>query len=183
MYIPSGKELIDPFKCLEAGGIREGMKVADFGCGTLGHYIFAAAQAVGPTGKVYAVDILKSVLSGIEGRIRMEGVTNVETVWGDIERMNGIKLPDGLLDMALVINNLFLSKQKDMLIKEPMRMLKSGGSMVIADWKPSGVGFGPDPAVRVGMDEGKKLAADAGLTFEKEFVPGPYHWGFVCRKP
>jgi ubiquinone/menaquinone biosynthesis C-methylase UbiE len=183
MYIPTGKELIDPFKVLEEGGIREGMKVADFGCGTLGHYVFAAAKLVGSTGKVYAIDILKSVLNGIESRMKMEGTTNVEMIWGDMERINGIKLPDGALDMGLVINNLFLSKHKDMLIKEPTRMVRSGGTVVIADWKPAGVGFGPDPSVRVSMDEAKKLALEAGLVIEKEFVPGPYHYGFVCRKP
>lgn len=183
MYIPTGKELIDPFKVLEEGGIREGMTVADFGCGTLGHYIFAAAKMVGPSGKVYAIDILKSVLNGIESRMKMEGTTNVEMVWGDIERLNGIRLPDGILDIGMVINNLFLSKQKDMLIKEPTRMVKSGGTMIIVDWKPSGVGFGPDPATRVGMEEAKQLALGAGLTIVKDFVPGPYHYGFICKKP
>src|ERR1700675_3615040 len=97
-YIPTGKELIDPFKVLEEAGLGADMKVADFGCGTLGHYVFAASRLVGPGGKVYAIDILKSVLDGIESMMRIERVTNVETVWGDLERVGGIKLADGLLD-------------------------------------------------------------------------------------
>src|SRR5688572_25312489 len=107
-YIPTGKELIDPFKILEDAGIRSDMKIADFGCGTLGHYVFAASKLVGNGGKVYAIDILKSVLGGVESMIKMENVTNVELVWGDLERLGGVKLPDGLLDIGLLINNLYL---------------------------------------------------------------------------
>ena len=183
VYIPTGKELIDPFKLLEEAGIRGGMKVADFGCGTLGHYVFPASQMVGPEGKVYAVDILKSVLSGIQGRIKMEGSTNVETVWGDLERVGGINLPDNSLDIGLLVNNLFLSKQQLEMTKECARMVKPGGKLVIADWKPSAGGIGPDPASRVSADAAKKLGLDAGLILEKEFEPGKFHYGFVYRKP
>src|SRR5512143_268188 len=144
MYIPTGKELIDPFKVLQEAGIRSGMSVADFGCGTLGHYVFPAAQLVGPDGKVYAVDILKSVLGGIESRTKLEGATNVITVWGDLERINGIKLDDGMMDIGLIINNLFLSKQQDTMVKECVRMVKHGGKVVFVDWKPTGSNFGPD---------------------------------------
>ncbi len=182
MYIPTGKELIDPLKLLEVAGIRNGMTVADFGCGTLGHYVFIAAQLVGPNGKVYAVDILKSVLAGVESRMRIEGVTNVATVWGDLERVNGVKLADESVDVGLLINNLFLSKQREMMIKESARMVKHGGKMVFVDWKIGGASFGPDPAMRVSIEDAKKLAEGAGLTFEKDLTPGPYHYGFVCVK-
>lgn len=181
-YLPTGNELIDPFKLLEQAGIRGGMKVADFGCGTLGHYVFPAGRMVGKDGKVYAIDILKSVLGGIASRIKLEGAANVETIWGDLERVGGISLPDGSIDMGLLINNLFLSKHQPEMVKECTRMVKSGGIMVIADWKPSAAGFGPDPATRVGADVAKKLGLDAGLVLEKEFEPGKYHYGFVFKK-
>lgn len=183
MYIPTGKELIDPFKLLEEAGVRAAMKVADFGCGTLGHYVFPASQMVGQHGKVYAIDILKSVLGGISNRIKQEGATNVEVIWGDLERVGGISLPDNSLDIGLLVNNLFLSKQQAVMIKECTRMVKQGGKMLIADWKPTATGIGPDAAVRVGADAAKKMAADIGLIFERDIDPGKHHWGFLCRKP
>jgi len=183
MYLPTGKELIDPFKLLEEAGIRNNMVVADFGCGTLGHYVFPAAQLVGKDGKVYAIDILKSVLGGIESRMKLENATNVEPVWGDLERMNGIRLPDGVIDIGLLVNNLFLSKQQELMVKECARMVKHGGKMVFADWKPAGASFGPMPESRVSAEDAKKLAIAAGLNITKDFVPGPHHWGFVCTKP
>lgn len=183
MYIPTGKELIDPFKVLQEAGIRSGMIVADFGCGTLGHYVFPAAQLVGPEGKVYAVDILKSVLGGIESRMKLEGAMNVVTVWGDLERAGGIKLPGGMMDIGLIINNLFLSKQQDAMVKECVRMVKRGGRVVFVDWKTTGSNFGPDHATRVSVEAAKGLALAAGLAIDKDFVPGPYHYGFICTKP
>lgn len=182
-YIPTGRELIDPFKVLEEGGIRADMKVADFGCGTLGHYVFAASKLVGPGGKVYAVDILKSVLNGIESMIKMERVANVETVWGDLERVGGVKLADGILDIGMLINNLYLSKQQAEMVKECVRMVKPGGTFVLVDWKPTGATFGPDPKSRVGADVAMRLGLDAGLSLVKEFEPGSYHYGFIFRKP
>lgn len=182
-YIPTGKELINPFNVLEQAGIRAGMKVADFGCGTLGHYVFPASRLVGPEGKVYAIDILKSVLSGIESRVKLEGATNIELVWGDLERDNGIRLPDGSLDIGLLINNLFLSKQQEQMMKECVRMVRRGGKFVLIDWKPTAVSFGPEVGSRVSVDEGKRLGEGAGLRLEKQFEPGDHHWGLVYVKP
>ena len=182
-YIPTGKELIDPFKILEEAGIRSDMKVADFGCGTLGHYVFAASQLVGLGGRVYAIDILKSVLNGVESMIKVNNVTNIELVWGDLERLGGVKLPDGLLDIGLLINNLYLSKQQEMMVKECVRMVKPGGTFVLVDWKPTGATFGPDPKTRVSAEAALKLGLTAGLQLVKELVPGPYHYGFIFKKP
>jgi ubiquinone/menaquinone biosynthesis C-methylase UbiE len=180
--LPTGRELIDPDKVLLAGGVTEGIVVADFGCGTLGHYIFPAAHMVGATGKVYAVDILKSVLESIESRIKLEAVGNVVVVRGDLEREHGVPLADGIIDVGLLVNNLFMTKQLDALISECARMLKPGGTMVIVDWKTAGSAFGPDPASRVDPEAAKRHAVAAGLTLAKEFSPGKYHYGFVFRK-
>lgn len=181
-FISTGNELIDPFKLLKEAGVSDAMTVADFGCGTLGHYVFPAAHLVGPSGKVYAVDILKSVLGGVESRMKLEGVANVETVWGDLERERGVRLADGSIDVGLLINNLFLSRQKEAFVKECTRMLKPGGVMVVVDWRPGMPGIGPENAVRVNSVEAMKLAMNAGLKIEREFSPGKYHYGFICKK-
>jgi ubiquinone/menaquinone biosynthesis C-methylase UbiE len=182
-YFPTGKELIDPFKLLESAGIRDAMTVADFGCGTLGHYVFPASKLVGPNGRVYAIDILKSVLNGIESMMKMESVMNITPVWGDMERDHGVNIPDGSVDLGLLINNLFLSKQREAMVKECARMVKPGGRMVVADWKPAGAPFGPMPESRVSPFDARRLAEDAGLIWEKDLFPGQYHYGMLFRKP
>jgi len=183
VYIPTGKELVDPFSLLEQAGIRAGMKVADFGCGTVGHYVFPASKLVGEEGKVYAVDILKSVLSAVLSRVKMESANNVETVWGDMERPNGIKLPDGSLDMGLLINNLSGTTQRQVMVKECARMVKHGGRLLLVDWKPTGMSFAPNPALKMSAEEAQKLAESVGLVLEKTLAPGKYHYGLLLRKP
>lgn len=182
-YMPTGTELIDPFAVLAAAGVRNGMTVADFGCGTLGHYVFPAGVQVGPKGRVLAIDILKSVLSAVESRKKMESANNIETIWGDMERPNGVKVPDGTVDVGMIINNLYLSKLKKELVTECVRMVKPGGTLVVVDWKLGGAEFGPPPESRVDPEVAKQMVLDIGLTLEKEFSPGKYHWGYIFKKP
>ncbi len=47
---------------LEEAGIREGMQVLDFGCGP-GSYVVPAAQMVGNSGTVYALDVQQTALT------------------------------------------------------------------------------------------------------------------------
>lgn len=182
MFTPTGKELIDPYKVLNEAGIATGMTVADFGCGTLGHYALPAARLVGPAGRVLCVDILKSVLEGVQSRVKLEGITNLETVWGDLERDGGVKIGDGIVDIGLIINNLFMSQQKQQFVREALRMVKPGGRVVVVDWKTTGVAFGPSVSMRVTPEDARQLMESAGLMFEKDFEPGQYHYGMVFKK-
>jgi ubiquinone/menaquinone biosynthesis C-methylase UbiE len=51
----------DPRSNIDQFRLDPGMIVADLGCGS-GHYTFAIAKAVAPTGRVYAVDVQKDLL-------------------------------------------------------------------------------------------------------------------------
>src|SRR5689334_9859188 len=59
-------------------GARAGETIADVGCGR-GTWTFMLAQAVGPSGKVFAVDIDAKVLEAVDERIARESITNVQT--------------------------------------------------------------------------------------------------------
>jgi len=181
-FIPSTSELINANFVLSQGEIRQGMKVADLGCGTTGHFVFPAAELIGKEGKVYAVDIQKGVLAAIESRGRLEGVENVETVWSDIERPGATKIPEASLDLTLLINNLFVAKQRDNLAREVIRLMAPGGRLVVADWKMTQAPFGPPVQDRVPPEEAKKLFTAHGLGLEKEFEAGKYHYGLVFKK-
>ena len=182
--IPTGRELIDPFRVLREAEVELGLSVADFGCGTLGHYVFPAAELVGPDGRVFAVDILKSVLGGIESRRKVESATNVETIWGDIERPDGIRIESGTVDVGLLVNNLFMSKQREVMLRECLRTLKPSGRLVLIDWLSTGIKFfGPAADQLVTPEEARCLAETAGFRVEKEFSPGKFHYGLICRKP
>lgn len=178
VYIPSGTELLNPFEILKTAGVEEGMKIADMGCGTMGHFVFPASHLVGEKGVVYAVDILKSALGGIESRAKMEGVANTQAIWSDIEVFKGTKIKDGSVDIVFVIN----VGAKEAMMKESVRLIKKGGKLLIVDWEKSSSPFGPSSKSRPNKEEVKTNASNLGLKLEKEFKAGPYHFGMVFIK-
>ena len=170
--------MLDPPAILKTFGLAEGMVVADLGCGTSGHFVFPAARMVGPKGKVYAIDILKSALAGIQSRRKIEGAGNVEEVWSDIEVFGGTRIPDGSVDRALLVN----VHGKLGMLKEARRILKSGGKLLVIDWKPTAAPFGPPTKDRRPPEAVKADAAQVGYKLEKEFEAGQYHYGIIFVK-
>lgn len=182
-YLPTGRGLIDPFRALEEAGIKAGMKVADLGVGTVGHFLFPASELVGKDGTVYGVDLLKPVLEANESKARLQGRgENIEFVWGDIDRVGGTRLPDSAMDMAIVANLLHLGTDGG-LLEEANRILHSNGILLVVDWKPAGTHFGPDPEKRVTPEAAKALVAKYGFELVKEFDAGKHHYGIVAKKP
>jgi ubiquinone/menaquinone biosynthesis C-methylase UbiE len=163
-------------------GIGAGSVVADFGCGTSGHFVIPAAKMVGPTGHVYAVDILKSVLAAVESRAKLEGATSIETIWGNCEMFGGVKIKDGSVDITLVINNLYQAKNRQVFLREASRVTKPGGKVVVVDWKKIASPLGPPSESRVGSEAAKADAAAVGLKLVEEWGPAQWFWGLIFTK-
>jgi len=180
--LPSADQLIEPIAVLNEGKIEQGQIVADFGCGTVGHFVFAAARLVGQDGKVYAIDIQKSVIAAIDSRMKQDAVNNVTPLWGDIERPKGVRVIDGAFDLSLVINNLFLSSNRDGLAEEVRRCTKVGGKLVVIDWVPTTTPIGPPVASRMSPEAAKTLLAAHGFAFDHAFTPGDVSWGLVFTR-
>lgn len=179
LYIPTGSELLDAEKILTKLDLREGMKIANLGCGNSGHFVFPSAKMVGDSGAVYAVDILKSALSSIESKMKMQNFKNVIPVWSDIEIFGGAKeIADESCDAAYLIN----LHAKPAMLKEALRTLKKGGKLLLIDWKAVSTPFGPPTKDRVSAEEAKKRAVAENLELLEEFEAGPYHWGLIYRK-
>lgn len=162
-------------------GLALDMNYADFGAGTLGHFVFPATDMVGPKGKVYAVDILKGALAGIESRAKLEKTTNLFPVWADIERLGGVDIPEHSLDLISMINITGLLKKSPSVFEEMKRLLKPGGKLLLVDWKISGGAFGPPKEKRNTPEEIQALAEKAGFVWEKSLEAGPHHWGLVMK--
>ena len=177
-YIPSGTELLNPFQILERVGLREGMRCADLGAGAIGHFVFPAARMVGKGGIVYAVDILQSALSGIQSRMRMEGATNVKPIWSDIEVVGAAPITAGSLDLVLVVNNV----PNEAIIREAVRILKPGGTLLVVDWKPGATPLGPPSKDRVDRERIKALGGAMRLVCIDTWEAGPYHYAVRFRK-
>ncbi len=118
------------------------MKVADLGSG-IGHHTITAARIVGDTGRVYAVDVQEEVLRNLMDTSRAQGLKNVESVWGNIEKQGGTHLKEQSMDAVILSNTLFQLEDRVPAVAEIKRILKSGGRLMVIDWAGSYEGMGP----------------------------------------
>jgi len=70
-----------PDRVIENLEIETGNRIADIGAGA-GYFTFRPADRVGPSGKVYAVDVEDDMVGNLRERVNREGRTNVEVILG-----------------------------------------------------------------------------------------------------
>lgn len=83
-------------RLLRSAGIREGMRVIDYGCGA-GDVSFIAADLVGPQGHVIGVDRDPAQVEFARERARTAGRTNIEFVEGDFSTLFGADAADAVV--------------------------------------------------------------------------------------
>lgn len=182
VYISGGNQLLNSDFLLKKIDLREGMNIADLGCGGAGKFILPAARFIGPSGTAYAVDILKSVLSEVAKKARLEGIGNIKTIWANLEIYGSTQIPEGKLDRAFLINVLFQSKERENIFKESLRILKQNGKLLVVDWVSRFIPFGPPLVDRVQPEGVKLMARSLGFELIDEFDAGKYHFGLIFQK-
>lgn len=163
-------------------GLKEGMKVGDFGAGS-GHYAVAASRIVGETGRVYALDVQEDVLTRLKDEAKRLGIRNLETIWADLEKPGGSLLKDDSLDAVLLSNVLFQLSKKEAALQEAKRVLKSGGKLLVIDWAGAYGGLGPHEAQVIPERDAEELVIGAGFHKVKSFRGGPHHYSIVFTAP
>jgi FkbM family methyltransferase len=163
-------------------GLIPGMKVADFGAG-VGEYALQMARVVGDGGKIYAVEVQKDLLDRLTKEAKEQHLSNVEVIWGNIEKPKGTKIADQSINVVLVANVLFQTDAKYATALEAKRVLRSGGRVIAIDWSASFGGLGPQSSQVIPAEEVKKIFAEAGFQFQSEFSAGNFHYGLIFVKP
>ena len=159
-------------------GLRDGMVVADFGAGS-GAYSKASSSKVGYTGKVYAIEVQKDLVKKLESDLRTWGISNVNCIWGDIEKKHGTKLADNSIDVVIASNILFQAEDKSGLVNEIKRVLKKNGRVLLIDWSESYGGMGPSFDHVVNESTAMDLFTKQGFTFVEKIASGAHHYGII----
>ena len=168
----------DPVKNLKALGLHENSIVADLGAGT-GFYSVVAGKIV-PRGKVYAVEIQKEYLSTIQNKVKEAHLNNVEIIWGNIEKIGGTKIGDGVVDVIIASNVLFQVEKKDEFIKETGRILKPKGRVLLVDWSTDSSVMGSKHVIP--KDKAREMFEGKGFSFERDINAGAHHYGMILIK-
>jgi arsenite methyltransferase len=109
--------------------LHEGETVLDLGSGG-GIDVLLSARRVGPTGKVYGLDMTEEMLALALANKREAGAENVEFLKGYMEQ---IPLPAGTIDAVISNCVINLSTDKPRVFAEMARVLKPGGRIGITD--------------------------------------------------
>ena len=111
------------------GRLAAGERVLDLGSGA-GTDSLVAAQMVGAEGHVTGIDMTAPMLAKARAAAAEMGVTNVEFVEGEAERL---PFPDESFDVVISNGVIDLVPDKDAVFAELYRVLAPGGRMQIAD--------------------------------------------------
>ena len=158
-----------PERMLDALHLRKGAVVADIGAG-VGYHSWRLAARVGPRGMVYATDLQPEMLALLAAEMKARGVGNVVPVLSEQARTG---LPDGAIDLALLVDVYHELAEPQPFLAALRRALKPGGRVALVEFR------GEDPAVPI-RAEHKMTAAQViaelrtggfELVQREEFLP------------
>ena len=113
-------------------GVGAGTHVADIGAAS-GFFTMRLAKAVGPSGRVYAVDVNPVSLRELKTALGGEAA-NVELIRGD---ENDPRLPADRLDAALVVNAYHEFAEHQAMLARILAALKPGGRLALVEPAPT----------------------------------------------
>lgn len=126
-----GREAYDKRKeIVKACKIKPGIVIADVGAGT-GIFTRLFSDAVGPKGKVYAVDIAKNFIDHIERMAKTEKRTNIV---GIVCTQKSVKLPANSVDLVFVCDTYHHFEYPQKTLATIRKALKPGGQLVLIDF-------------------------------------------------
>jgi ubiquinone/menaquinone biosynthesis C-methylase UbiE len=108
-----------------------GSTVADVGAGT-GYYARRIADLVGPTGKVYAVDVQPEMFAMLQSVAKQRAYSHITPVLGGV---GDVKLPAASVDLAIMVDVYHELEFPYEVLASVVRAVKPGGRVVFVEYR------------------------------------------------
>jgi ubiquinone/menaquinone biosynthesis C-methylase UbiE len=171
---------LDPSQVLAHAGIPRGAKIADLGCGN-GYYPVALAELAGSDGEVYAVDVQEEALEATVSLARHRGLKNIYTIRHNLEKP-GLKIPENSCDFVVLASTLHQTKNQKNVLRESYRLLKTGGKLLVIEWKKVGLPFGPEISRRLSEQQTEELLTQNHFRYVSELPIDRFHYALIYIK-
>lgn len=178
----SSKAYLDADKLLKEIGLKRGDSFLDIGAGE-GYLSIASSRIVGEKGKVYALDSYEESIGKLREHIRREKIGNIEAIVADVTRE--IPLSKDIVDFCLMANVLhgFANNEEVAgVMHEIARVMKTGGTFAVVDFKKIEGPPGPPISIRLAPDEVEKKLSKYGFRKMRVVDVGPYHYAVMLSK-
>jgi ubiquinone/menaquinone biosynthesis C-methylase UbiE len=159
-------------------GLKSGDVVADLGAGT-GVFSVPIARIVGPTGKVYAVEVDQALVDYIAKKVKAQQIANVQTVLG---RFADPALPASDVDLAFIHDVLHHIESRAEYLKQVARYLKPGGRIAIVEPDAQKGSHSDNPKLQITKEQLRTWMTAAGLTESNEFPLGEARWYVIYTR-
>ena len=163
-YRPERVESEKPEQLLDLLGITEGDVVADIGAG-VGFFSLRAAERVGPTGKVLAVDVQQEMIDGLEMMIERFGHENIVPILGNVDDP---KLPANSVDHVLIVISYHEWSHPVEMMRHVRNAMKDDGQMLIVEYKAEDLSSRVQPLHK--MSEADIMEEIPALGFRRDRV-------------
>jgi predicted methyltransferase len=175
---PARDEWQRPVTVLEFLGIEPGETVVDLGAGT-GYFTKLLSVQVGSMGKVYAVDIEQAMLDHLMQRddVIAERVVPV------LAEPNDPGLPDGEVDIVVVLNTWHHIKKRPKYLARLQKSLSPEGRVAIIDFRAGDLPVGPPPGHKLARDKVVSEFEKADWRLVAESVALPYQYVLIFLPP
>ncbi len=161
-----------PDEVVRALGLRPGARACDIGVGP-GYFALRLARAVGPAGRVYAIDVEPRMIAILRERLREAGLANVRPI---LARGGKPALPPRPCDVILIVNTFHHFPDGPATLRALARRLAPGGRIVNVDFHKRELPMGPPLEHKVSREDFLVAAREAGLEVAAEHAFLPYQY-------
>jgi len=166
-----------PDEVVSALGLSEGGVACDLGAGP-GYFAIRMAHAVGPRGRIHAIDVEPRMIEILARRTREAGVSNVHPM---LASDGEAALPPEPCDVILVVNAFHHFRDGAGTLRRLASMLKPGGRIANVDFHEGELPVGPPPEHKISRAGFLSTAAEAGLAVAEERTFLPHQYFFLLR--